>query len=40
MAIKLTDKNIDAEMKQFQADLLQSVAQMKRGAPHEPRACW
>ena len=33
MAIKLTDKNVDAEMKQFQADLLQSVAQMKkRGA--------
>jgi putative transcriptional regulator len=31
MAIKLTDKNVDAEMKQFQADLLQSVAQMKKG---------
>jgi putative transcriptional regulator len=31
MAIKHTDKNVDAEMKQFQADLLHSVAQMKKG---------
>ena len=31
MAIKLIDKSVDAEMKQFQADLLRSVAQMKKG---------
>ncbi len=31
MAIKLIDKDVDAEMKQFQADLLRSVAQMKKG---------
>ena len=31
MAIKLIDKSVDAEMKQFQADLLRSVEQMKKG---------
>ena len=30
MAIKLIDKSVDAEMKKFQADLLRSVAQMKK----------